>query len=92
MSQASINMQDRIHQKLKAALSAKSQIEVINESHLHSGHAGDDGSGESHFSAKITSVSFNDLSRVARERMIFEILADEMKVIHALSLALKPAE
>jgi len=78
-------MQQQIEEKLNAALNPN-HLEVINESGLHSGHAGDDGSGESHFRVIVTAECLNDLSRVARERRIYEVLSDEMKIIHALSI------
>lgn len=86
-----MNMQERINAKLEEGFSPVT-LNVINESHLHAGHAGDDGSGESHFRIEIESKSFNGVSRVARERMIHDALSDEIKIIHALSISAKPAE
>jgi len=63
------------------------QLKVINESHLHAGHAGDDGSGESHFSIIVTSSVFNGKSRIERHRMIHTILEDSLSVLpHAISI------
>ncbi|NQZ13607.1 MAG: BolA family transcriptional regulator [Alphaproteobacteria bacterium] len=86
-----MSMQERIEGKLQMAFSP-TQLTVINESHLHAGHAGDDGSGESHFRLEIESDSFNGVSRVMRERMVFDALKDEMAQIHALSMTVKPTE
>lgn len=86
-----MNMQERITTKLQHALEP-TQLTVINESHLHAGHAGDDGSGESHFSIKIESKAFNGVSRVARERMIHSALCEEIKLIHALSISAQASE
>lgn len=86
-----MSMQERIESKLQAAFSPK-QLAVINESHLHAGHAGDDGSGESHFRVEIESDSFNGMSRVMRERAVFDALSEEVSIIHALSMSVKPAE
>ena len=86
-----MSMQERMNNKLEEAFSPIS-LQVVNESHLHSGHAGDDGSGESHFSIKIESKDFNGVSRVDRERMIHQVLSEEIKLIHALSISAKPAE
>lgn len=62
-------------------------LEVINESHLHAGHAGDDGSGESHFRVVIKADSFADASRVACHRMVYGALDSLLKErIHALAL------
>ncbi len=86
-----MNMQERINTKLEEGFSPIS-LNVMNESHLHAGHAGDDGSGESHFRIEIESKSFNGVSRVVRERMIHDALSEEIKIIHALSISAKPVE
>lgn len=67
---------------------------VRNDSDKHIGHAGHDGSGESHFSVRIVSSHFEGKSRVARQRMIYDFLKHEMRdSIHALSIkALSPEE
>ena len=72
-------------QKLQDALNPQT-LEVINQSHLHAGHAGDDGSGESHFKINIQSDVLSTLKYVERERKIHKILAVEMQKIHALSI------
>ena len=58
-----------IHALLSAAF-APSRLEVINDSAQHHGHAGHDGSGESHFTVVIEAEAFADISRVARQRMV----------------------
>ena len=79
-------MEETIRRKLTESL-APTRLEVVNESHLHAGHAGDDGSGESHFRVLVVSRRFAGLSRVAAQRVIYEVLAEEMKNgIHALSI------
>ncbi len=66
------------------------EFQVENESHHHSGHAGDDGSGESHWRITIVSDAFTGKSRVERQRMINEVLALELKnSIHALAMSVK---
>ncbi len=69
-------------------------LEVINESGLHRGHAGDDGSGESHFRVVVESASFNGLNRVARQRLVNGALAELLRDhIHALAMkTLAPGE
>lgn len=75
-----------IEQKLNQAY-APTHLRVINESHKHKGHAGDDGSGDSHFRVEIASDFFKDLNRVDAQRAIYDTLDHEMKTqIHALSL------
>ena len=79
------SMQNQIEAKLTEGLEP-TQLEVVNKSHLHQGHMGDDGSGESHFHIRISSPVFLNQSKVARERMIYKALSVEMKQIHALSI------
>lgn len=72
--------------RLTAALEP-SHLEVINDSHHHSGHMGDDGSGESHWSVIVESGAFLELSRVQRQRLINNALADLLASrIHALAI------
>ena len=80
-----MTIEERIKHKLNEALQP-THLKVINQSHLHQGHAGDDGSGESHFHIEIYSHIFEKKSRVVRERLIFQALSEEMKIIHALSI------
>lgn len=88
-----MGMQDIIHAKLAQALQP-SQLDVVNDSGRHKGHAGDDGSGESHFTVTVVSDSFAGKSRVARQRMIYDLLAYELQNgLHALSIkAFTPQE
>ncbi|MGH0032701.1 MAG: BolA family protein [Myxococcota bacterium] len=82
----------RIETKLRDGLDA-AHVEVVDESHLHAGHAGARGGG-GHFRALIVSAGFEGLNTLARQRRVYELLADEMKGdIHALSLkTLTPSE
>ncbi len=74
-----------IEARLRAALAAP-HVDVVDESHLHAGHAGA-ASGGGHFRATIVSARFEGLSRVARQRLVYEVLATEMRhEIHALSM------
>ncbi|TNE36602.1 MAG: BolA family transcriptional regulator [Alphaproteobacteria bacterium] len=80
---------EKIEDKLKRAFSP-SDLAVIDESHLHAGHAGARPQGESHFRVRIVSDKFAGLSRVARQRAIYEVLAEELATdIHALALEVK---
>lgn len=78
-------MQKKIEERLVQAFSP-SHLLVVNESKNHAGHAGDDGSGESHFSLSIWSECFVDVGRIARQKMVYGALQNEMKIIHALSI------
>lgn len=71
-----------------------SRLEVINESHHHAGHMGDDGTGETHFAVAIESPRFAGLNRVQRQRLVNQALADLLATrIHALSVkATAPGE
>ncbi len=75
-----------IKHKLAHAFSPQS-IEIINESDHHAGHAGHDGSGESHFRVYLVSDKFTGMNRVARQRAIYDVLAEELAgPIHAFSV------
>jgi len=64
-----------------------SRLEVINDSHHHAGHMGDDGTGESHFTVIVESDRFVGLNRVARQRLVNKALADLLSSrIHALAI------
>lgn len=65
-----------------------SRLEVLNESGKHAGHAGDDGTGESHWHVVIAAQAFAGKSRIARHRMVHAALGDVMERIHALSMEL----
>ena len=66
---------DIIAARLTAAL-APARLLVTNDSGRHAGHAGDDGSGESHWSVAVESAAFVGQSRVARQRLVNAALAD----------------
>jgi BolA family transcriptional regulator, general stress-responsive regulator len=76
---------DDLIQRLTAAFGPLT-LEVVNESHKHAGHAGDDGTGESHFKVVIRAAAFADLSRVARHRAVHAAIGDLNTRIHALAL------
>jgi BolA protein len=61
-------------------------LEIVNESHKHAGHAGDDGTGESHFAVKIRAPALAEMGRVERHRAVTRALGDLMTRIHALAL------
>lgn len=90
---ATAPLADVIAQRLTAAL-APTRLTVSNDSAQHHGHMGDDGSGESHFSVAVESPKFAGLSRLARQRLINDALADLLKHrIHALAIrATAPGE
>jgi BolA protein len=77
---------DLIAARLTAALDP-SHLDVVNDSHHHAGHMGDDGTGESHWTVVVESPKFVGLSRVARQRLVNTALADLLATrIHALAI------
>ncbi|UZK64744.1 BolA family protein [Sphingomonas sp. M1-B02] len=83
---ASGPLADQIAARLTAALDP-THLVVSNDSAQHSGHMGDDGSGESHFSVTIESPAFAGVSRVERQRLVNRALADLLaERIHALAI------
>lgn len=69
---------------------APRRLVVTNDSAKHSGHSGDDGTGESHFSVEIESDAFAGLSRVERQRAVNRALGDlPGQRVHALAIKAK---
>ncbi|MBW7921979.1 MAG: BolA family transcriptional regulator [Rubellimicrobium sp.] len=79
-----------IETEMRAALEAAfspATLEVVNQSHLHKGHPGDDGSGESHWAVVISAPQLAAMSRVERHRAVHAALGPAiLDRIHALSL------
>ena len=74
-------------EKLLAQAFSPSVLKVINDSASHSGHSGDDGSGESHFTVEIESTAFAGVSRLQRQRMVNAALGDiPGQRVHALAI------
>ena len=71
-----------------------SRLVVTDDSARHAGHMGAAAGGETHFNVEIVSPRFAGHSRVARQRLVYEVLADELaNGVHALSVrAISPAE
>ena len=75
-----------IDKRLREAL-APTRLEVVNDSAKHRGHAGDDGSGESHFTVEIEALAFAGMSRLDRQRAINSALGDLLKDrVHAFAI------
>ncbi|MFV0292959.1 MAG: BolA family protein [Paracoccus sp. (in: a-proteobacteria)] len=66
------------------------QLEVIDESELHHGHAGWREGGQTHFRIRISAARLSTLSRVERHRLIHQTLGDLMNRIHALAIEVTP--
>lgn len=84
---------ETIRRKLTERL-APTRLDLVDESHRHAGHAGARPEGETHFAVTIVADAFTGLDRVARQRLVYDILADELATrVHALSLTtLAPGE
>ena len=80
MSAASI---EDIRARLQKAF-APTVLEVIDEGHLHIGHAGE---GSGHFRVRIASAAFTGKTRVQQHLMVYDALAELMgRGIHALAI------
>ena len=80
MSAASI---EDVRERLQEAF-APTVLEVIDEGHLHVGHAGE---GSGHFRVRIASAAFIGKTRVQQHRMVYDALAGLMgRGIHALAI------
>lgn len=74
---------------------APARLAIEDESHKHRGHVGHREGGETHFRVEIVSAVFEGQSRVARQRLVYDALKDELAPggVHALALTtLAPSE
>ncbi len=79
----------RIRERLLQSL-PDADIKIIDESHLHAGHAGSRDHGGGHFRLHIVSAAFANKNRIQRHQQIHAILQDLFKTdIHALSIDAK---
>ena len=63
------------------------RLVLMDESHLHAGHAGAREGGESHFRLEIIAEAFAGLSRLDSQRRVYAVLTDELAgPVHALSI------
>ncbi|KAJ3028619.1 UNVERIFIED_CONTAM: BolA-like protein 1 [Siphonaria sp. JEL0065] len=89
---ASRPLYDAIHEKLTAAL-APTSLDIIDNSHLHAGHAAMKGLNpkETHFDVRIVSNAFQGKPLVARHQLIYKLLDVELKEkgLHALQITAK---
>jgi BolA family transcriptional regulator, general stress-responsive regulator len=81
-----MTVRDTIAEKLTQAF-APFHLDVIDQSHLHAGHAGARPGGETHFSVHIVSQAFRGKTRIERHRMVNETLTRELQGrVHALAI------
>ena len=84
-----MTMTETIRAKLGTAF-APTELVVTDDSAAHEGHSGHSHGGETHFVVKIVSAAFAGQSRVARQRQVYAVLAEELRTqIHALQLETK---
>ena len=77
---------EAIRTKLTAAFQP-TRLEIEDDSARHAGHAGAREGGESHFNVTIEAQAFSGIARVARQRMVYHALAEELAgPVHALSV------
>jgi BolA family transcriptional regulator, general stress-responsive regulator len=88
-----VSVAETIRTKLTERLTP-ARLEIEDESHRHTGHEGARPGGETHFSVTIVSAAFVGQTRVARQRLVYQALAEELATrVHALSLTtLTPSE
>lgn len=88
-----MSVAETIRRKLETAFGPE-RLEIVDESHLHKGHAGHRPGVETHFRITVVAAGFAGKSRVERQRLIAAVLKDEIgNPIHALSMkAMTPEE
>ena len=78
-----MSLADEISQRLQ--ILAPTSLEIIDESAMHAGHAGN--GGGAHFKLKLTSSHFCNKSQIMRHRLIYDVLSDLIpNQLHALSI------
>ena len=80
-----MTVDDQMKARLTAAF-APDVLEITNDSHKHAGHAGDDGSGNSHYSVRMRSAVLAAMPRVSRHRAVHAALGDLNTRVHAIAL------
>ncbi len=81
-----MSVAEEMHALLTEAF-APTRLDIINDSAKHSGHMGDDGSGESHFTIAIDAAAFAPMNRLARQRAVIAVLGDIVgQRVHAVAI------
>jgi BolA protein len=81
-----VSVKNSIQQKLTRAFKPES-LSIVDESHLHAGHAGSRPGGETHFRVTLVSTAFAGKGRVERHRMVNQVLSEELAgPVHALAV------
>ena len=75
----------KLESRITAAL-APTHLEVIDDSHLHAGHAGA-ADGRGHYTVIVASARFAGLRTLQRHRLVYDAVGDLMVTdVHALSI------
>lgn len=83
-------VKDEIYERLSAAFKPR-ELNVVDDSESHRGHAGYQEGGQSHFNVRIRAQAFENMNRVARHRAVHKALGAELTGrIHALALDIDP--
>ena len=81
-----MRVSEEIRTRLESAFSP-TELQVVDDSERHRGHAGYQDGGQSHFNVHIRAPAFAGQSRIARHRAVHQALGrDLVGRIHALSL------
>jgi len=81
-----MTISDEMREKLQAAFQPR-ELEIVDESEKHRGHAGYREGGQSHFQVTISAEAFGPMSRIERHRAVHAALRrDLVGKIHALAL------
>jgi BolA protein len=84
-----MTMQERIVSRLTEGL-APDELDILDESDRHAGHGGARPGGGTHYRVRIVSTRFAGLGRVARHRLVYELLPAEFADgLHALAVDAK---
>lgn len=86
-------MAETVRQEIEAALRAglaPEALTVVDESHLHAGHAGAKERGGGHYRVTAVAACFGGMPLVARHRKVYALMGDRMRAeVHALALDLR---
>ena len=81
-----MTISDEMREKLQAAFQPR-ELEIVDKSEKHRGHAGYREGGQSHFQVTISAEAFGPMSRIERHRAVHAALGrDLVGKIHALAL------
>ncbi|MGN7679008.1 MAG: BolA family protein [Anaplasma sp.] len=91
ISSSSDSEYDRLAELIKkkiTAVMADAKVRVTNESEQHAGHAGSSGYAVSHIKVTVVSEGFSGMDRLLRQRLMHQILGNEIAMVHSVSFLL----